>query len=98
MFSSNNLMQGIRFVPNTVQSPETLTKFFAFFIGGPFIFILAGIVAATRFKLSPKASEILAAELVRLRAGGSKADASVETISVCEEVSGKPYAQCWTRD
>jgi oligogalacturonide transporter len=91
------VLQGIRFVPNAVQSPETLAKFFAFFIGGPFIFILAGIAAATRFKLSPRASEILAAELVRLRAGGSKADAGADTIAVCEEVSGKPYAECWVK-
>jgi oligogalacturonide transporter len=91
------LLQGIGFVSNAVQSPETLSKFFVFFIGGPLVLILAGILAATRFALSPAASETLAAELIRLRAGGSLEDATAETRAVCETLTGKPYAECWRR-
>ena len=69
--------------------------FFVFFIGGPFLFILAGIVAATRFRLGPKESRVLSAELERLRAGGAMEEATPETVAVCEAVSGKPYKDCW---
>ena len=89
------LLDGIDFVPNATQSPDVIAKFFVFFIGGPFLFILAGIVAATRFRLGPKESRVLSAELERLRAGGAMEEATPETVAVCEAVSGKPYKDCW---
>lgn len=84
-------LQIIGFVPNAVQTPLVLSRFFVFFLGGPILLIIAGIIAATRFELSPRNSEIVAAELARLRAGGSPDDVAPEVRLVCERVSGAPY-------
>jgi len=89
------LLKGIGFVSNTDQSPQTISRFLAFFIGGPFLLIIGGIIAATRFRLSPRASAVLADELARLRAGGRKEEATGETMAVCESLTGRPWADCW---
>ncbi len=89
------MLKGIGFVPSAVQSAETLSKFKFFFIAGPGILILCGIVAATRFRITPTTHAVLKAELARLRAGGSPEDATPETVSVCELLSGHPKSQWW---
>jgi oligogalacturonide transporter len=88
------MLQGIGFVPNAQQSPDTLARFFAFFIGVPGTLILLGILAATRFRITPKTHAVLEAELVRLRAGGDPALVAPETRRVCELLSGRPYDSC----
>jgi oligogalacturonide transporter len=87
-------LQMVGFVSNAEQTPQVLSRFFIFFIGGPALLIIAGVVAATWFELSPRNSEILAAELVRLRAGGKLDDATDEVKSVCERVSGLKHEHC----
>jgi oligogalacturonide transporter len=91
------MLQGIGFVPGAAQSPETLSKFFAFFIGVPGVLILLGIVAATRFRITPRTAAVLRTELQRLRAGGRKEDASPETIATCELLTGRKWSECWNR-
>ena len=88
-------LQVIGFVPNAVQTPQVLSRFFVFFLGGPIVLIVAGIIAATRFELSPGNSEMIAAELTRLRAGGSVDDADPAVRLVCERVSGAPYGKAF---
>lgn len=88
-------LQVIGFVPNAVQSPQVLSRFFVFFLGGPILLIIAGILAATRFELSPGTSELLAAELTRLRAGGSVDAVDPAVKLVCERVSGAPYGEAF---
>jgi len=88
-------LQVIGFVPNAVQTPQVLSRFFVFFLGGPIVLIIAGILAATRFELSPRNSEMIAAELLRLRAGGSVDDADPAVQLVCERVSGAPYGKAF---
>jgi oligogalacturonide transporter len=87
-------LQMVGFVSNTEQTPQVLSRFFIFFIGGPALLIIAGVVAATWFELSPHNSEILAAELVRLRAGGNLDDADDTVKAVCEKVSGQKHEHC----
>lgn len=88
------MLQGIGFVPNAAQSPETLRRFFAFFIGAPAALIVLGIAAATRFRITPKTHAVLEAELVRLRAGGDPAAVDPATRATCELLSGVPYGRC----
>jgi len=88
------MLQGIGFIPNSAQSSETLTKFFAFFIGVPAVLILLGILSATRFRINPKTHAILEAELIRLRAGGDPKAVTPETKKVCELLSGQDYGTC----
>jgi oligogalacturonide transporter len=88
------MLQGIGFIPNVAQSPETLAKFFTFFIGVPAGLIVLGILAASRFKIDPRTHAILEAELIRLRGGGNPAAVMPETKRVCELLSGRYYEQC----
>lgn len=90
-------LQLVGFQSNQAQTQEVLGKFLVFFLGGPTLLIAAGIVAARRFHLSPRNSEILVEELARLRAGGSSSDVSPEVRTVCEKLSGKSYDECWGR-
>jgi oligogalacturonide transporter len=89
------MLQGIGFVPNAVQAPETLQRFFAFFIGTPALLLIAGIIVATRFRITPKSHGVLKAELARLRAGGRKEDATPETEAVCTLLTGQAKADWW---
>ena len=91
------MLQGIGFVSGATQSPDTLSKFFAFFIGVPGVLILLGIVAATRFRITPGTAAVLRAELKRLRAGGRKEEATPETIATCEILTGRPWSECWRK-
>jgi oligogalacturonide transporter len=87
-------LQMVGFVSNAEQTPQVLSRFFVFFIGGPALLIIAGITAAAWFELSPKNSEVVAAELVRLRSGGRLEDATDEVKAICEKVSGRKHDSC----
>lgn len=87
-------LEMVGFMSNTEQTNQVLSRFFLFFIGGPALLIIAGIVAATWFELSPKNSEVVALELVRLRSGGNLQDASAEVKAICEKVSGRKHELC----
>lgn len=87
-------LQMVGFVSNSAQTPQVLSRFFIFFIGGPAMLIIAGVVAATWFELSPKNSEIIATELIRLRSGGRLEDASDEVKAICERASGRKHEMC----
>jgi len=88
-------LQMVGFVSNSVQSEQVLARFFIFFVGGPSLFIIAGIIIASWFRLSPKNSDILAQELERLRNGGKKEDVTPSVKDVCETLSGIPYELSW---
>ncbi|HEY9055451.1 MAG TPA: MFS transporter [Rectinemataceae bacterium] len=91
------MLQGIGFKPGEAQPPETLAKFFAFFIGVPVALIVFGIASATRYRITPKTHALLKAELARLRAGGAKEAVAAETRATCELLSGQPWEKCWNR-
>ncbi len=88
------MLGGIGFVPNAVQSAEVLSRFKIFFIAVPVGLILLGILAATRFRVTPANHVVLKAELERLRAGGSRSGATPETRRVCELLTGVPHDLC----
>jgi oligogalacturonide transporter len=85
------MLQSIGFVSNQAQSPQTLSKFFVFFISVPAVLLVLGIVASFWFRITPKTHAVLEAELIRLRAGGSPAEVTPEARSVCELLTGHPY-------
>jgi len=85
----------IGFKSNQIQTQEVLNKFLVFFLGGPTLFLVAGIVVATRFELSPQNSEMLSKELERLREGGALEEVDPKVREMCEKVSGRPYKDCW---
>lgn len=88
------MLEGVGFVSNSAQSPATLSKFFAFFIGAPAALIVLGLVSASRFRITPKTHAVLKAEIARLRAGGSPEAVEPEAKKVCELLSGLPYGDC----
>lgn len=91
------MLQGIGFVSGAVQDPAILSKFFLFFIGVPGTLLVFGILASTRFRITPASHAVLRAELERLRAGGAMEAASPETIALCETLTGHAWASCWKR-
>ena len=55
---------------------------------------------ASRFHLSKKTFNVLAAELTRLQKGGSMKDVKPDTKRVCEQLTGVPYdsIEFWRRN
>lgn len=84
-------LEAIGFVSNQAQSPEVLSALKIFFLAGPGALVFLGIIVATRFKITPETHGILAAEIDRLKKGGSKSDVTPETKEVCELLTGIPY-------
>jgi oligogalacturonide transporter len=85
-------LQLVGFVSHAEQSPEVLTRFFIFFLGGPTLLIGAGVIIAFWFHLNPINSTLLVEELARLRAGGALDDASAEMKEIGEKVSGQSWS------
>jgi oligogalacturonide transporter len=91
------MLQGIGFATGVTQAPETLARFFAFFIGVPSGLLVLGIFTATRFRITPKNHAVVRLELERLRAGGSPESVDTVTRQLCESLSGQPWERCWGR-
>ncbi|WP_416353702.1 MFS transporter [Agrilactobacillus fermenti] len=75
-----------------VTQPASAIHMITFVVsGGVGIMILLALFFASRFKLSKKTFNVLAAELKRLQDGGSTADVDPHTKKVCEDLTGVPY-------
>ncbi len=74
------------------QVIDLLTNIFCF---APIAFCALGIFFTFRVKLNEENRVVLAAEIARLRDGGSKADVDPETKKLVEELTGFPYEKCW---
>lgn len=64
-------------------------------IGGTGILLILALIEARTFHLNRKTHNILSDELKRLRNGGSKDDASLETIEVVEDLTGYKWEDVW---
>ncbi len=84
-------LQLVGFVSHAEQTPEVLTRFFIFFIGGPTLLIAGGIIIAFFFHLGVKNSTMLTSELERLRSGGKLADATQEMQEIGEKLTGQKW-------
>lgn len=76
---------------NQPQTPETLFALRILFFLVPLLLIIAGIVIARKFNITPETHALLIAEIERLKAGGSKTDVDARTRAVCEELTGQSY-------
>ena len=74
------------------QVVELLTNIFCF---APIFFCLLGIYFTHKVKLNEQNRLVLAAEINRLREGGSKANVEPETRRLVEELTGFSYEHCW---
>ncbi len=66
-----------------------------FFVCGPGLLLLGGLLIASRFRITPRSHAVLSAELERLRAGGNADEVEAEVREVCERLSGQPYGVAW---
>lgn len=90
------VLQSVGYVANQPQRPETLLGMKLFFVFGPGLLILAGVVTALRFKITPESHSILSAELERLREGGKKEDVTEESRGIMETLTGISYSELYT--
>jgi oligogalacturonide transporter len=74
--------------PQREGTPERIRALFAFL---PMVLLAAGFAVSFRFKLDPERHSIMMAELERLRSGGSRKDATADTMLVCETLTGLSY-------
>lgn len=84
-----------------VSQPASATNMILFIVsGGVGIMILIAMFFASRFHLSKKTFNVLAAELTRLQKGGSMKDVKPDTKRVCEQLTGVPYdsIEFWRRN
>lgn len=87
------VLESIGFVSNADQSAETLQGLRLFFFIGPMILIVLGILAASRFRITPESHKILTEEAERLKSGGLPEDAGDEAVRTCEQLTGSPYTE-----
>jgi len=91
LFLFGNLLALIGYTANTAQTASTLFWMKIMFFVLPGVLLLAGIIIAARFKITPATHAVLQAELGRLKEGGAGKDADTHTRSVCEQLTGVPY-------
>ena len=78
-----------------IQSPSTLQSLRLFFIIAPLFFIILGVLAAYRFRITPETHRMMMAEIERLREGGDRATVDPEAKRVCEQLTGFSYDQLY---
>jgi oligogalacturonide transporter len=80
-----------------VQSDSTVLGIRLMFFMIPAILLILGIIFSFRFKITPKNHAILQAEILRLKNGGEKHQATSETIHVVEDITGLSYDDLWIK-
>ena len=78
-----------------VQTAGAENTIAAVLVLGPMILIIIAFVISRSMRLNPQTHAVLRAEIDRLEAGGSKADATPEARDVVEQLTGHPYASAW---
>lgn len=81
----------IHYSANQPQTLNTLFNLKAFFVIGPIVLIVIGVLVGVTFKITPKTHEVLRKEIERLKNGGDKADVDPEVKEVCEKLTGIKY-------
>ncbi len=73
------------------MDPSTIQGLRMLFMTFPLFFIVAGIIIASRFKITPEKHQIMMKEIERLKEGGARDKVDNETKSICEELTGIKY-------
>ncbi|OOC13267.1 MFS transporter [Dickeya dadantii] len=91
------LLQAGGFVKGSqVQPPEAVRTIALLLLVGTTLLLLIALWQAITFQLNKKNHKILVDEIDRLKAGGSKSDADLQTQRVVEMLTGYPYDKVWT--
>jgi len=80
-----------------VQSPEAIHTIANTLLIGTAGLIAIALYFAWHFKLNKQTHAVLIQEIDRLKAGGSKADVSVEARAITEELTGYKYEELWSQ-
>ncbi len=80
-----------------VQSPEAIHTIANTLLLGTGGLIGIALYFAWHFKLNKQTHAVLIQEIDRLKAGGSKADVSIEARAVTEELTGYKYEDLWSQ-
>lgn len=84
---------------NLLHEPESaqhaIVGVLVFGAGG---LVLCALLVALTFKLNKETHDVVANEIDRLKAGGSKEDVTPETRKVVEELTGWDYDKVWNED
>ena len=91
LWSIGYLLSLIGYVPNQAQTADTLLQLKLIFVFIPVILIILGIIAAFKFKITPKKHNILINEIKRLRQGGKRVNVDPTVRNICEELAGNSY-------
>lgn len=90
------VLQATGFVEGAdAQPPSTVTWLMYLYCLAPIALCIMGNLVSRMLKLNRHNHDLLIAEVERLRAGGSMADATPETRAVIESLSGFAYEKCW---
>lgn len=84
---------GIGEVQKPLQKSRTLSGIRAAFACLPLVLIIAGIIIASAFKVTPANHKIVLDEIKRIEKGGTARDAPEATKTVCEMLTGIPYGR-----
>ncbi len=87
----------IGFVSNQVQSLQTQEALRLFFLLGPIVLIILGIISGLRFRITPQRHAQIIGEMKRLEAGGSREDVDPEVRKTCELLTGIGYERLYLR-
>jgi oligogalacturonide transporter len=85
------VLELIGFAPGVEVPAAALTGLRIFFVIGPSVLIVLGVLVGLRFPITPKRHAILRQELERRRDGGEPAEMPVETKEVCYLLSGSEW-------
>ncbi|WP_019553501.1 MFS transporter [Propionispira raffinosivorans] len=80
-----------------VQSPEAIHTIANTLLIGTAGLIGIALYFAWHFKLNKQTHAVLIQEIDRLKAGGSKADVSIEARAITEELTGYKYEELWSQ-
>lgn len=89
------ILTRIGFVSNQAQSLATQQGLRYFFLLGPLVMILLGILIGLRFRITPERHQVVVKEIRRLEEGGPRESVSSETKEVCELLTGLPYEELY---
>ncbi len=92
------LVSGITKMVEQTQGETTLFWLKIIFFLAPFILVIAGILVAFKFKITPHTHAVLVDEIKRLREGGRKEDVTPEAREVAELLTGIPYEKLYRKE
>ena len=80
---------------STVQSVATQHTITGILVFGTGALLAVALITACAFRLDKRTHAVVKQELDRLRSGGRKEDASVETRTLIEKLTGTPWERIW---